>query len=94
MVLLGAEAALTGTVLCQAPDQGPHAGTSPLRAALAAAQGPQEPGEERKPPFFGNGGLKEFGLVPPAGFEPALPPPEGGALSPELRGPRWLGAGE
>src|SRR5688572_12738860 len=24
--------------------------------------------------------------VPPAGFEPALPPPEGGALSPELRG--------
>ena len=26
--------------------------------------------------------------VPPAGFEPALPPPEGGALSPELRGPR------
>ena len=28
--------------------------------------------------------------VPPAGFEPAHPPPEGGALSPELRG---LGAG-
>src|SRR4051812_23450072 len=27
-----------------------------------------------------------FQLVPPAGFEPALPPPEGGALSPELRG--------
>ena len=26
--------------------------------------------------------------VPPAGFEPALPPPEGGALSPELRGPK------
>ena len=25
--------------------------------------------------------------APPAGFEPALPPPEGGALSPELRGP-------
>ena len=25
-------------------------------------------------------------FVPPAGFEPALPPPEGGALSPELRG--------
>ncbi len=25
--------------------------------------------------------------VPPAGFEPAHPPPEGGALSPELRGP-------
>ena len=25
-------------------------------------------------------------LVPPAGFEPAHPPPEGGALSPELRG--------
>jgi site-specific DNA recombinase len=27
------------------------------------------------------------GSVPPAGFEPAPPPPEGGALSPELRGP-------
>jgi diaminopimelate decarboxylase len=27
-------------------------------------------------------------LAPPAGFEPAQPPPEGGALSPELRGPR------
>ena len=26
-------------------------------------------------------------VVPPAGFEPAPPPPEGGALSPELRGP-------
>ena len=26
-------------------------------------------------------------MVPPAGFEPAPPPPEGGALSPELRGP-------
>ena len=25
-------------------------------------------------------------VVPPAGFEPAPPPPEGGALSPELRG--------
>src|SRR5262249_55916961 len=25
--------------------------------------------------------------VPPAGFDPAHPPPEGGALSPELRGP-------
>ena len=25
--------------------------------------------------------------MPPAGFEPALPPPEGGALSPELWGP-------
>jgi hypothetical protein len=28
----------------------------------------------------------QFWKVPPAGFEPALPPPEGGALSPELRG--------
>ena len=26
-------------------------------------------------------------VVPPVGFEPTLPPPEGGALSPELRGP-------
>src|SRR6266540_5349539 len=30
--------------------------------------------------------LAQFCDVPPAGFEPALPPPEGGALSPELRG--------
>ena len=29
--------------------------------------------------------------APPAGFEPALPPPEGGALSPELRGPARAG---
>ena len=28
-------------------------------------------------------------LAPPEGFEPSLPPPEGGALSPELRGLRW-----
>jgi integrase len=34
--------------------------------------------------------MQAFRLVPPAGFEPALPPPEGGALSPELRGPRKL----
>ena len=32
-------------------------------------------------------GLKDTTLVPPAGFEPALLPPEGSALSPELRGP-------
>ncbi len=31
-------------------------------------------------------GLHKNNLVPPAGFEPAHPPPEGGALSPELRG--------
>src|SRR5215211_3470740 len=29
-------------------------------------------------------------MVPPVGFEPTLPPPEGGALSPELRG-LWVG---
>ena len=34
-----------------------------------------------------------FDGVPPAGFEPALPPPEGGALSPELRGPVMARAG-
>ena len=33
-------------------------------------------------------GSKMSALVPPTGFEPALPPPEGGALSPELRGPQ------
>ena len=32
-------------------------------------------------------GSSRTAMVPPAGFEPALPPPEGGALSPELRGP-------
>src|SRR4051794_23943577 len=31
--------------------------------------------------------------VPPAGFEPAHPPPEGGALSPELRGLVVVGQG-
>src|SRR5918998_1438038 len=31
-------------------------------------------------------GDQAFHGVPPAGFEPAHPPPEGGALSPELRG--------
>jgi site-specific DNA recombinase len=31
-------------------------------------------------------GSNKYSLVPPAGFEPAHPPPEGGALSPELRG--------
>ncbi len=31
-------------------------------------------------------------VAPPAGFEPALPPPEGGALSPELRGPSLFGS--
>jgi len=33
---------------------------------------------------------KPTGSVPPAGFEPALLPPEGSALSPELRGPGTL----
>jgi site-specific DNA recombinase len=37
--------------------------------------------------FSGRGSYMNT-LVPPAGFEPAPPPPEGGALSPELRGPR------
>ena len=30
---------------------------------------------------------RDIAVVPPVGFEPTLPPPEGGALSPELRGP-------
>ena len=34
-----------------------------------------------------------FREVPPAGFEPAHPPPEGGALSPELRGLVVVGRG-
>jgi site-specific DNA recombinase len=44
-----------------------------LPAILAAVAG--EPAEDAP-----------FCVVPPAGFEPAHPPPEGGALSPELRG--------
>ena len=32
--------------------------------------------------------LGDFHRVPPTGFEPVHPPPEGGALSPELRGRR------
>jgi site-specific DNA recombinase len=43
-----------------------------LRAAIMTADGPAVP----------------ICSAPPAGFEPALPPPEGGALSPELRGPQ------
>ncbi len=35
---------------------------------------------------------RAFRSVPPAGFEPAPPPPEGGALSPELRGPKTRSA--
>jgi hypothetical protein len=38
------------------------------------------------PPDNRVGPASQFCSVPPAGFEPALPPPEGGALSPELRG--------
>src|SRR5205823_14161154 len=37
-------------------------------------------------PDQGSGVRALSGSVPPAGFEPAPPPPEGGALSPELRG--------
>ena len=32
--------------------------------------------------------LGDLDRVPPTGFEPVHPPPEGGALSPELRGRR------
>ncbi len=49
---------------------------------------PQRPGQRNGPDVGASG---PFRVVPPAGFEPAHPPPEGGALSPELRGP---GAGE
>jgi site-specific DNA recombinase len=38
------------------------------------------------PEAYRGAGLKETTLVPPAGFEPAPLPPEGSALSPELRG--------
>ena len=37
-------------------------------------------------------GQAQIWLAPPARFELALPPPEGGALSPELRGPGSLRA--
>ena len=36
-------------------------------------------------------GMQEQPLVPPTGVEPAHPPPEGGALSTELRGHARLG---
>src|SRR5256885_16759455 len=36
---------------------------------------------------LGRGRSRFFCAAPPARFELALPPPEGGALSPELRGP-------
>src|SRR3954453_2896454 len=42
------------------------------------------------PEDVGGPQLRAFRSVPPAGFEPAPPPPEGGALSPELRGPCGL----
>jgi site-specific DNA recombinase len=38
------------------------------------------------PPDHRMGPASQVCSVPPAGFEPAPPPPEGGALSPELRG--------
>ena len=38
-------------------------------------------------PYWSGACLGRSAMAPPAGFEPALPPPEGGALSPELRGP-------
>ena len=39
----------------------------------------------RRPPDAAPGPVRR--KVPPVGFEPTHPPPEGGALSPELRGP-------
>src|SRR5690242_16724098 len=62
------------------------------------ARVPQRVGASRRPadttrsaphPVSAGGGPFQVVTVevPPAGFEPALPPPEGGALSPELRGP-------
>jgi hypothetical protein len=48
---------------------------------LTAKRSPRSPGIATTVPIYG---------VPPAGFEPAPPPPEGGALSPELRGLRDL----
>jgi hypothetical protein len=54
--------------------QGPHG----FRAlAVEELEGRQEPVADMR-----------FLFAPPAGFEPAHPPPEGGALSPELRGLR------
>ena len=43
--------------------------------------------DEDQPDQASTAELRRSGPVPPAGFEPAHPPPEGGALSPELRGP-------
>lgn len=55
--------------------------------ARAVAPGRRGGRTTNKPsPTFVNEGLKDTDLVPPVGFEPTPPPPEGGALSPELRG--------
>ncbi|GIH06638.1 recombinase [Rhizocola hellebori] len=56
-------------------------GTLLTFAAVASSSQNENPGQD---PWVR--GSKDDSLVPPAGFEPAPPPPEGGALSPELRG--------
>jgi site-specific DNA recombinase len=50
--------------------------------------GADDPDDDTTPPTLTSCGhsSSKTTWVPPAGFEPALPPPEGGALSPELRG--------
>jgi site-specific DNA recombinase len=62
-------------------------------ATILAENSPPTGGEDEENPdqdHFGRGS-RMMSLVPPAGFEPALSPPEGDALSPELRG---LGSNE
>ncbi len=54
------------------------------RTAWASHSAPAESDPPGEPDNAGSGPIL---VVPPAGFEPAPPPPEGGALSPELRGP-------
>jgi hypothetical protein len=67
----------TRTAVCRITLTGDTVGAAGRAATVAVAALPkQRPARS-----------EQVCVVPPAGFEPAHPPPEGGALSPELRGP-------
>ncbi len=87
---------LAGTPLPAGQDPGPGRvwpmigvpyGPEPSRRSVCPQEGSiGNPGGRR---FRRSGGLKDIPMprAPPAGFEPAHPAPEAGALSPELWGP-------
>ncbi len=92
-VALGATAVVTATLLTVCPRGKPwHAARRPPRPSARASTGSQPVTDESGPgssvaPAPVGAVQRAFLVVPPVGFEPTLPPPEGGALSPELRGP-------